>query len=346
MTQPAGAGARFVNIGERTNVTGSARFKKLILAGDYDAAVEVARQQVEAGAQIIDVNMDEALLDGEAAMAHLPQADRRRARHRAGPGDDRQLQMERDRGGAEMRVGQADRQFDQPEGRRGSRSWSHADWCRAYGAAVVVMAFDETGQADTRERKVEICKRAYNLLDRRRVSGPRTSSSTPTSSRSRPGSTSIAATRSTSSRRRAKSAPLPARPYLGRAVQPQLLVPRQRAGAPRDAQRVPVSRHPGGDGHGASSTPASSTSTTRSTPSCAKRARTSSSTAARTATERLIALAERFRGTDAAAEKAAAEWRSLPVRERLGLCAGQGHRRPHRRRYRGSAPVRRRARST
>ena len=68
MTQP-GAGARFVNIGERTNVTGSARFKKLILAGDYDAAVEVARQQVDAGAQIIDVNMDEALLDGHAAMA-------------------------------------------------------------------------------------------------------------------------------------------------------------------------------------------------------------------------------------------------------------------------------------
>src|SRR6266508_2446673 len=65
----AGAGARFVNIGERTNVTGSARFKKLILAGDYDAAVEVARQQVDAGAQIIDVNLDEALLDGQAAMA-------------------------------------------------------------------------------------------------------------------------------------------------------------------------------------------------------------------------------------------------------------------------------------
>ena len=60
----AAAGARFVNIGERTNVTGSAKFKKLILAGDYDAAVEVARDQVEAGAQIIDVNMDEALLDG------------------------------------------------------------------------------------------------------------------------------------------------------------------------------------------------------------------------------------------------------------------------------------------
>ena len=64
----AGAGARFVNVGERTNVTGSAKFKKLILAGDYDAAVEVARDQVENGAQIVDVNMDEALLDSEQAM--------------------------------------------------------------------------------------------------------------------------------------------------------------------------------------------------------------------------------------------------------------------------------------
>src|SRR3954466_10488613 len=63
-----GAGARFVNVGERTNVTGSAKFKKLILAGDYDAAVEVAREQVENGAQIVDVNMDEALLDSELAM--------------------------------------------------------------------------------------------------------------------------------------------------------------------------------------------------------------------------------------------------------------------------------------
>jgi 5-methyltetrahydrofolate--homocysteine methyltransferase len=64
VSEPTGAGARFVNIGERTNVTGSARFKALVLAGDYDTAVEVARQQVEAGAQIVDVNMDEALLDG------------------------------------------------------------------------------------------------------------------------------------------------------------------------------------------------------------------------------------------------------------------------------------------
>ena len=88
-TSGAAVGARFVNIGERTNVTGSAKFKKLILAGDYDAAVEVARDQVEAGAQIIDVNMDEALLDGERGDGDLPEAPRRRARHRARAGDDR-----------------------------------------------------------------------------------------------------------------------------------------------------------------------------------------------------------------------------------------------------------------
>ena len=88
----------FVNVGERTNVTGSAQFRKLIKEDRYDEAVEVARQQVENGAQIIDVNMDEGLLDSEAAMVPLPQPDRRRARHRPRAGDGRLVQMERDRG--------------------------------------------------------------------------------------------------------------------------------------------------------------------------------------------------------------------------------------------------------
>ena len=79
----------FVNVGERTNVTGSAKFRKLITAGDYAAALDVARDQVENGAQIIDVNMDEGLLDSEKAMVDVPQPDRRRARHRPRAGDDR-----------------------------------------------------------------------------------------------------------------------------------------------------------------------------------------------------------------------------------------------------------------
>ena len=83
--------ATFVNIGERTNVTGSAKFKKLVMAGDYAAAVEVARQQVENGAQVIDVNMDEGAARRRSGDDDLPQADRRRARHRAGAGHDRQL---------------------------------------------------------------------------------------------------------------------------------------------------------------------------------------------------------------------------------------------------------------
>ena len=91
--------APFVNIGERTNVTGSAKFKKLIMEGDYTAAVEVARQQVENGAQIIDVNMDEGLLDAKRRW-YLPEADRRRARHRPRADDDRQLEMGGDRGRA------------------------------------------------------------------------------------------------------------------------------------------------------------------------------------------------------------------------------------------------------
>ena len=125
----------------------------------------------------------------------------------------------------------------------------------------------------------------------------------------------------------------------GGALEPQLLVPRQRAGAPRDALGVPLSCDPGGDGHGRSSTPASSTSTTRSTPSCARRARTSSSTAIRTSTDRLIALAEKYRGTDAVAEKAAEEWRGWPVAKRLEHALVKGLDAVRGRGYRGSAPA-------
>ena len=109
----------FVNVGERTNVTGSKAFARLILAGDYAEALSVARQQVENGAQMIDVNMDEAMLDSKAAMVTLPEPDRLRARHRARAGDDRLLEVERDRGRPEVRAGQGHRQLDLAEGRRG-----------------------------------------------------------------------------------------------------------------------------------------------------------------------------------------------------------------------------------
>jgi 5-methyltetrahydrofolate--homocysteine methyltransferase len=159
----SGAGARFVNIGERTNVTGSARFKKLILAGDYDAAVEVARQQVDAGAQIIDVNMDEALLDGQAAMATFLK------RISAEPDIARVPVMIDSSKWSVIEAGlkcvsgkPIVNSISLKEGEE--PLLSQARLVRAYGAAVVVMAFDETGQADTATRKVEICKRAYELL--------------------------------------------------------------------------------------------------------------------------------------------------------------------------------------
>ena len=112
----------FVNIGERTNVTGSPKFAKLILAGDYEAALAIARQQVENGAQIIDVNMDE----GDARFGEgddaLPEPGRRGAGHRAGAGHDRQLEVGGHRGRAEVPAGQGHRELDQPQGRRGEVS--------------------------------------------------------------------------------------------------------------------------------------------------------------------------------------------------------------------------------
>ena len=159
----AGAGARFVNIGERTNVTGSARFKKLILAGDYDAAVEVARQQVDAGAQIIDVNMDEGLLDGQAAMATFLKrisAEPDIARVPVMIDSSKWSVIE-----AGLKCVSGKPIVNSISLKEGEEPFlEQARLVRAYGAAVVVMAFDETGQADSALRKVEICQRAYQLL--------------------------------------------------------------------------------------------------------------------------------------------------------------------------------------
>jgi len=161
--QQAGAGARFVNIGERCNVTGSARFKKLVLAGDYDAAVEVARDQVENGAQILDVNMDEALLDSEQAMTTF-------LKRIAAEPDIARIPVMVD--SSKWSVIEAGLKCVSGKPIVNSISLKEGEGpflelarkCRAYGAAVVVMAFDETGQADTAERKVAICERAYRLL--------------------------------------------------------------------------------------------------------------------------------------------------------------------------------------
>ncbi len=157
------ATATFVNIGERTNVTGSARFKKLILEGDYTAAVEVARQQVENGAQIIDVNMDEGMLDGAAAMTtflNLIAAEPDIARVPVMVDSSKWAVIE---AGLQCVQGKAVvNSISMKEGEDSFREQARA--CLAYGAAVVVMAFDEAGQADTAPRKIEICQRAYGIL--------------------------------------------------------------------------------------------------------------------------------------------------------------------------------------
>ena len=155
--------SRFVNIGERTNVTGSAKFKKLILAGDYEAAVEVARDQVENGAQIIDINMDEGLLDAHQAMTTFIK------RIAAEPDIARvPLMIDSSKWSvieAGLKCVSGKPIVNSISMKEGEEQFLyHARLCMAYGAAVVVMAFDETGQADTKERKVEICKRAYDLL--------------------------------------------------------------------------------------------------------------------------------------------------------------------------------------
>jgi len=153
----------FINVGERTNVTGSAKFRKLIVDGDYTAALSVARQQVEAGAQVIDVNMDEGLLDGPVAMRtflNLIAAEPDIARVPVMIDSSKWEVIE-----AGLKCVQGKPIVNSISMKEGEDAFRHhAIQCLRYGAAVVVMAFDEVGQADTAARKIEICTRAYNIL--------------------------------------------------------------------------------------------------------------------------------------------------------------------------------------
>ncbi|WP_037499745.1 methionine synthase [Sphingomonas jaspsi] len=315
-------GARFVNIGERTNVTGSAKFKKLILAGDYDAAVAVALDQVEAGAQIIDVNMDEALLDGELAMATFLKriaAEPDIARVPVMIDSSKWSVIE-----AGLKCVSGKPIVNSISLKEGEEPFLEAARkVRSYGAAVVVMAFDETGQADTAARKVEICERAYKLLTangfpaediifdpnifavatgidehrryaidfieavteiRRRCPGVHISGGLSNLSFSFRGNEPV---------RRAMHSvflyhAVPAGMDMGIVNAGQLDVYDEIDKELREAcEDVILDRRDD-------------------------------------ATERLIALAERFRGTDAAAERAAAEWRGWPVRERLSHALVKG----------------------
>jgi len=318
----AGAGARFVNIGERCNVTGSARFKKLVLAGDYDAAVEVARDQVENGAQIVDVNMDEALLDSEQAMTVF-------LKRIAAEPDIARVPVMID--SSKWSVIEAGLKCVSGKPIVNSISMKEGEGpflelarkCRSYGAAVVVMAFDEVGQADTAQRKVEICERAYKVLGadgtdpndivfdpnifavatgidehrryaldfieaakeiRRRCPGTHISGGLSNLSFSFRGNEPV---------RRAMHSvflyhAIPAGMDMGIVNAGQLDVYDAIDPELREAcEDVVLDRRDD-------------------------------------ATERLVELAERFKGTDAAAEKALAEWRSLPVGERLSYALVKG----------------------
>ncbi|MEO6580297.1 MAG: methionine synthase [Sphingomicrobium sp.] len=318
----AGAGARFVNIGERTNVTGSARFKKLILAGDYDAAVEVARQQVDAGAQILDVNMDEALLDGQAAMATFLKrisAEPDIARVPVMIDSSKWSVIE-----AGLKCVSGKPIVNSISLKEGEEPFlSQARLVRAYGAAVVVMAFDETGQADSAARKVEICKRAYDLLtaddfpaediifdpnifaiatgidDHRRYAIDFIEA-TREISRLCPGvhisgglSNLSFSFRGNEPVRRAMHSV-----FLFHAIPAGLDMAIVNAGQLDVYDAID--------------------------PELREACEDVIFNKREDATERLVALAERYRGTDVAAEKALAEWRSLPVRERLAYALVKG----------------------
>src|SRR5690606_12120617 len=153
----------FVNIGERTNITGSPKFSKLILGGDYDAALSIARQQVENGAAVFDVNMDEGMLDSEAAMSrflNLVAAEPDIAKAPVMVGSPKWSVI---RKGLQALQGKGIvNSISLKEGEEMFRK--RAAEIRRYGAAAVVMAFDEQGQADNYERRIEICKRSYDIL--------------------------------------------------------------------------------------------------------------------------------------------------------------------------------------
>jgi 5-methyltetrahydrofolate--homocysteine methyltransferase len=157
------ADSLFVNVGERTNITGSARFRRLIKEGDYATALSVARQQVEAGAQVIDVNMDEGMIDGVQAMDRF-------VKLLAGEPDISRVPLMVDSSKFEvieagLKCVQGKPIVNSISMKEGEdRFREHARLCRKYGAAVVVMAFDEDGQADNLDRRKAICRRAYDIL--------------------------------------------------------------------------------------------------------------------------------------------------------------------------------------
>lgn len=262
----------FVNVGERTNVTGSARFRRLIKEGDFTTALAVARDQVESGAQVIDVNMDEGLLDSEAAMVtflNLVAAEPDIAKVPVMIDSSKWTVIE-----AGLKCVQGKPIVNSISLKEGEEEFlKRAGLLRRYGAAAVVMAFDETGQADTYQRKIEICRRAYDLLTAHGFP-PRTSSSIPTCSRWRPASTSMPGMASISSRGRAGSEPTCRTPTFRAAFRTCRSRSAATSRCARRCTRCSSITPSRSAWIWASSMPASSRSMTTCRPSCARRART------------------------------------------------------------------------
>ncbi len=269
----------FVNVGERTNITGSARFRTLIKDGDYDTALSVAAQQVESGAQVIDVNMDEGMIDGVAAMDRFLKLVASEPDISRVPVMVDSSKWEVIEAGLKCVQGKAIvnsislKEGEEPFLRQ-------ARLVRKYGAAAVVMAFDEDGQADSLERRKQICSRAYRLLTEE-VGFPAEdiifdpnvfAVATGIEEHASYGLDFIEATRWIKEN-------LPGRQGLGRHLQRLVQLPRQQPGARGDPRRLPLPRHRAPASTWASSTPVPWPSTTRSTPSCASASRTSCSTA-------------------------------------------------------------------
>ena len=245
-----GEDSLFVNVGERANVTGSKMFARLILNGEYDKALEVAKAQVENGAQIIDINMDEAMLDSEAAMVkflNLIASEPDIAKVPVMIDSSKWSVIE-----AGLKCVQGKSIVNSISMKEGEAEFiERARLCRRYGAAAVVMAFDEQGQADTQARKIEICARSYKLLTEQ-VGFPAEdiifdpnifAVATGIEEHNNYAVDFIEATR-------IDQAEPALRQDLRRRVQRVLLLPRQRAGARGDPHRLPVSRHQGRHGHG------------------------------------------------------------------------------------------------
>ncbi len=331
------ASTLFVNVGERTNVTGSkAKFARLILNGEFEAALAVARQQVENGAQVIDINMDEGMLDSKAAMVRFLNLI-------ASEPDIARVPIMID--SSKWEVIEAGLKCIQGKGivnsismKEGEEAFNHhARLIRRYGAAVVVMAFDEEGQADTHERKIEICQRAYDILVEEVGFPPEDIIFDPNIFAVATGieeHNNYAVDFIEATRWIKQTCPTP------RSAAACPTCRSRSAATTRCARRSTrcscTTRSRQRHGHGHRQRRQARRSMTRSPPSCASAVEdVVLNRRPRMRTERLLEMAERYKG---AAEQGRQRQAGLALgrrRRAAGACAGQGHHRLHRRGHRG-----------